>query len=323
MPLTCSLAGRFSVLFVALLCLTLATIVLVTSVRNLRGTTLLTAGGWSCAGLIAWWVAVLCGNLGLTSRSTADLLFYLASVLLLCPGIAVLGARRPGHVAWNFFVLLPLVAVLLWPAVASAPHVKADAPLDLESPAAIGFVLVVVMGTGNYFGTRFTLPAMLHTVSLLLITGSMWTGAADLALIPERETARHLAAISFMLAVVVAALRAGESVEGLSPLDRLWLDFVDQFGLVWAKRVMDRLNEAAGHENWSAEFQWHRIQRTADTSAEEATRTEIRIEHTMRWLLKRFVEPEWIDSRFSQAMSSSDHGDPKDGETDGDENSER
>lgn len=286
-------------LFVALLCLTLATIVLVTSIRGLRSTTLLTAGGWSVAGLIAWWSAVLCENLGLTSRSTTDLLYYLTSVLLLCPGIAVLGARRPGHIAWNFFVLLPLVAVLLWPAVASVPLVGKDVSLDLETPPLIGFVLVTIMGTGNYFGTRFTLPVMLHAATLFLMAGSMWISATELALIPERDFARHMAPIAFMISVVVAALRAGESAEGPGPHERLWLDFVDQFGLVWAKRVMDRLNEAARYENWSAEFQWHGIHREPRATEEERSRTNARMEHHVRWLLKRFVNPEWIEARLT------------------------
>lgn len=292
-------------LFVALLCLTLATIVLISSIRGLRGTTLLTAGGWSLAGLTAWWSAMLCENLGLTSRSTTDLLYYLTSVLLLCPGIAVLGARRPGHVAWNFFVLLPLVAVLLWPAVASVPLVEKDAPLDLESPPMIGFALVAVMGMGNYFGTRFTLPAMLHAAMLFLLACSMWASAPELALIPERDLARHMASVALMISVAVAALRAGESVEGLGPHDRLWLDFVDQFGLVWAKRVMDRLNEAARHEKWSAEFQWHGIQRDPKATDEEQSRTDARIEHNVRWLLKRFVNPEWIEARLTTAELAS------------------
>jgi len=296
------------VLFVALLCLTLATIVLVTSIRGLRGTTLLTAGGWSVVGLIAWWSAVLCENLGLTSRSTSDLLYYLTAVLLLCPGIAVLGARRPGHVAWNFFVLLPLVAVLLWPAVASVPLVQKDAPLDLEAPAMIGFALVIVMGTGNYFGTRFTLPAVLHAATLFLMGGSMWESAPGLALIPERDLARHMAAVAIMIAVVVAALRAGESVEGLGPHERLWLDFVDQFGLVWGKRVMDRLNEAARHEKWAAEFQWHGIQRDPKATDEERSHSDARMEHNARWLLKRFVNPEWIEARLKPAEPADSPG---------------
>jgi hypothetical protein len=282
-------------LILTLVCLTLATIVLAVSVRNLQGTTLLTAGGWSIAGVVAWWLAVLCSNLNLAGEGTVDLLFFGTAVLLLCPGIAVLGARRPGAGAWNFFVLIPLLAVLLWPALASTQFLQAATPLELESPTLIGFTLVLIMGAGNYFGTRFTLPSLLHAATLVLVVASMSPSAADL--VPARESARHWASLTFALAVIIASLRAGESAGELAPMDRLWLDFVDQFGLVWAKRVMDRLNEAGQHEKWSAEFQWHRIHWRPCTT-EDRHRTEERIEHTVRWLFKRFVEPHWIDKRL-------------------------
>jgi hypothetical protein len=286
-------------LILTLLCLTLATIVLAVSVRNLRGTTLVTAGGWSIAGVVVWWLAVVCGNLNLAGNGAVDVLFYATAVLLLCPGIAVLGARRPGAGAWNFFVLLPLLAVLLWPALASSQLLQAaDASLELESPTLIGFALVLIMGVGNYFGTRFTLPSLLHAATLILIVASMSPSTAGL--LPGRDAVRHWASLTFALAVVVASLRAGDAAQGLAPLDRLWLDFVDQFGLVWSKRVMDRLNETARHENWSAEFQWHRIHWNPDATSEEQHRTMERVEHTIRWLFKRFVEPEWIDGRLNE-----------------------
>jgi hypothetical protein len=40
-------------------------------------------------------------------------------------------------------------------------------------------------------------------------------------------------------------------------------------------------------------------------SAEELLRTEERIEHTFRWLLKRFVDPEWINTRLMTNTRSS------------------
>lgn len=288
-------------LIVSLLSLTLASVILALRVRNLLRTTLVTAAGWSLAGVSAWWLAVVCRNLQLTDPGTTDVFYYSTAVLLLCPGIAVLGARRPGAGAWSFFVLFPLVAVLLWPALASSQFLKADTPLELEAPALIGFGLVLVMGTGNYFGTRFTLPAMLYAAALLLLVAPMSASVPDL--LPSRETARPWAAVALALSTGLAALRAGEKPEGLAPLDRLWLDFVDSFGLVWAKRVMDRLNEAARHENWAAEFHWHGIVWNPDTSAEDRDRTEARIEHTLRWLLNRFVHAEWIDERLANATA--------------------
>ncbi|MBI3468144.1 MAG: hypothetical protein HY000_34495, partial [Planctomycetes bacterium] len=38
--------------------------------------------------------------------------------------------------------------------------------------------------------------------------------------------------------------------------DRVWLDFRDDFGFVWAKRVQDRFNAAAGQLGWPIVLGW-------------------------------------------------------------------
>ena len=102
-----------------------------------------------------------------------------------------------------------------------------------------------------------------------------------------------------MLSTSLAALRGGETSVKISPLDRTWLDFVDQFGLVWANRVMTRLNESARHESWAADFHWHGIQWAPDATVAERHRTEERIAQTLRWILKRYVNTDWIDTRLT------------------------
>ena len=102
-----------------------------------------------------------------------DLLNYSVAVVMLCPGIAVLGARRPGATAWGFFVLIPLVLVLMWPAAASVRTLKSGAPLELEVPAVLGFAVVLVMSSGDYFGTRYTLPTMLFAAAEILLVAPL------------------------------------------------------------------------------------------------------------------------------------------------------
>ena len=172
-------------LILTLISLTLASLVLLSSIRNLQNTTLLPAGCWAITGLATWWTAVLCESLQFTGPGLVDLLFYTTSVLLLCPGIAVLGARRPGYRIWNFFVLLPLIAVQIFPAIAGTQFLHAANPFRLDVPSLLGFHLVLVMGTANYFGTRFTLPAVLHMSTLVLIVCSMTDVTANLCL-PHR-----------------------------------------------------------------------------------------------------------------------------------------
>lgn len=99
----------------------------------------------------------------------ADQLWYGVSVVALCPWIAVLGAQRPGVRVWNAFVLIPLIAVLMWPAATLwfRGHVPAD--FRLELPMVIGYGLVLVMGAGNYLGTAFAPAATLVIASQILL----------------------------------------------------------------------------------------------------------------------------------------------------------
>ena len=282
-----------------LVCLTLSSAVLIPGIRNLRNTTLFPAGCWALAGLAAWWCTAFCDVLQITGPGGVDGLYYMTAVLLLCPGIAVLGARRPGYQVWNIFVLLPLLAVQIFPVIASTRFLDTANQYRLDLPALLGFSLVLVMGTANYYGTRFTLPALLHSSTLVLIVFSMTDTTASL--MPAADAARQCAVVTFTLSTVLAALRGGDSNPGLSGLDQVWRDFVDQFGLMWAHRVMVRLNEAAVHESWVAEFHWHGIQWAPDATVSERIRTQERITLTLRWLLKRYVTSEWIDARLLSA----------------------
>lgn len=272
------------------------------ALKRLRGTTLTTAAFWSIAGLLT---ALVAHGLGLTvaveQSGWVDLCWYLAAVLLLCPGIAVLGARRPNAQVWAIFILVPLVLVLMWPALASTSVIKSGVPLELEAPAIIGFGIVLIMASGNYFGTRYTLPTFLYVASLVLMVAPMSVTAPES--FPGKELSRLLASLSLFAAIGLATLRShpypGYEV---NRFDRLWIDFVDSFGLVWAKRVMERVNESAHHEKWAKQLEWQGFVPRADPSSppDDTSHTEERMEHTFRWLLKRFVNPEWIDARLNE-----------------------
>ena len=101
------------------MCIALATAVWL-SIRlrtGVRGTTLTTSASWGVAVAVSWCVtATLIATWFRESSEWQDQLWYWTAVLSLVPPIAVLGAKRPGSEAWNFFVLLPLVCVLGWPA---------------------------------------------------------------------------------------------------------------------------------------------------------------------------------------------------------------
>ncbi len=272
--------------------------------RCLRGTTLVTAACWALAGLGAAAASALHESItGGDRPAISDFAWYASTVVLLCPGIAVLGARKPGAAAWSWFVLLPLVLVLMWPAVASTSLQNVDARLELEEPAMIGFAVVLVMSCGNYFGTRYTLPSVLFAASLALFVGPMSPTLVGMLPSPEaaRLTGSLLLAFSTLIVLGrsrVAALPAGTQT---TSLDVVWFEFIETFGMVWAKRVMDRVNQSAAHEKWAGRLELHGFVWQQDCSDAERTRTEERFDHTLRWLLKRFVEPTWIDELAKSA----------------------
>lgn len=286
-------------------CLLVTAGFLLRALKRLRGTTLTTAAWWGLTGTMIAVIAQTVELMNDTARSGwIDLTWYLSAVVLLCPGIAVLGARRPNAAVWAFFILVPLVLVMMWPALASTRVLKAGVPLELEEPALIGFAIVLVMATGNYFGTRYTLPAILYAAGLVLIVAPMSATVPDM--FPGRELARLQASVSLCCAAGLATSRARPwNGPDVYRFDRLWIDFVDTFGMVWAKRVMDRVNESARHEKWTKHLDWLGFAPNGEAAtSEENHRTEERIEHTLRWLLKRFVSEEWVDARVNAPDST-------------------
>lgn len=261
----------------------------------LRGTTLTVSAGWAVAGGVAGLSAALAEAFVPADRAGwIDALWYATAVILLCPGIGVLGARRPGAGAWTFFVLVPLLLVLLWPVAAARRVVTAGAPLELEEPATLAWLLVLVMAAGNYFGTRHTGSALLASAGLVLMIGPC---SAFKDWCPPAAESRGLAAVLLLAAAGLARFDAGRP-EPDHPCDPVWRDFLDTFGMVWPKRVLERINEAARHENWPVRLDWHGFVRQPGRTSEEVEASRARVEEMLRWALKRFVDPEWIDARL-------------------------
>ena len=161
-----------------------------------------------------------------------------------------------------------------------------------------GYGLVLLMGTGNYFGTRFGFAAFFAAAAAMCVVVSMSELGSRLTI--ERHVARPWATIVLTLAVWQAGFQLGKSsaARGRSRFDRVWVDFRDLFGVVWARRIADRVNEAAAQGNWPVRLaSWgfvpidpHGPEFNAEQSAQ--------VEQTLRWLLRRFVDPEWIDERM-------------------------
>jgi len=266
--------------------------------RRLAQTTLLPAGRWCLAAAALWtvtWALDIAGRQ--LSTALSDHLWYASAVLSLCAPMSVLGSRRPGTRVWTWFILIPMLFALGWPVMTLWLQGSDVRGLQLETPQLAGYLLVLVMGAGNYFGTRFTIAGLLFVAgnSLLVIS----TSSAGAGILPDRWWARLLATGCMVLAVLTCARGATSASLGQSPFDRLWLDFFDQFGVVWGRRIQDRVNFIADKERWPARLELHGFEwKSAPDVA-----TQARIEHTFRWLLRRFVDPPWIDRRLGTSHS--------------------
>lgn len=259
--------------------------------RLVRQTTLTTAWNWA---LIAWgaWEIAWWSELFPIPLAVRDQLWYAVAILGLCPPIAVLGAKRPGSRVWAAFVLVPLVLVFAWPAIVEWVYRSPPQRLQLETPMLLGYGLVLVMGYGNYLGTRHSLPGLLTALALGWLT---W----ELAQSPQPD--QSLQPIGPTLLLVLAAVVGivfRSSPPETAGWNRVWWDFQEAFGVVWAKRVMDRINQTARQEQWKAEWTEQGLTFSRDMTDDEKTETLMQADHALRWLLRRFVDPEWIDKRL-------------------------
>ena len=297
---------RFSGSFGLLITLSL----LIRSRAALKGTTLTAAWSWSIAAILFWTGVWIFDVLFSTVQpGLADRLWYVVAVLIVCPPIVVLGSRRPTTRVWPWFVILPLFVVLLLPVVSTWRGGLTPGPLELETPVLIGMGLVLIMGAGNYVGTRFTIPALLYCVAVVLLVVPLSAAVADV--FPQARVLREWATLSLSLAALFAGWRRKATVrtpyrdsKRLAQCDRLWLDFRDLFGIVWARRIQDRINAAAVKEQWPARLDAGGVVWTEEGEAVRDVReVEERIAHTFRWLLRRFVDPQWIDNRLGRGAS--------------------
>lgn len=248
--------------------------------------------------MLALWSIVWCCTLTLEPGKWpySGHLWYLVGVAALCPLVAVLGARRPVDRVWPAFVLLPLFLVLGLPAISSFWR-GTPAPLQLETPTVVGFAIVLVMGAGNYLFTRLSLPVSLLAAGIALLVYPLTEFGTATNRSPV-DSAGY-AGVCLGLAAASAFVLMRRRNDGLPPHERLWVDFRNAFGIVWAKRVMDRINWTAREEGWPARLDFAGLVWTQDAPGEDEKRRTIdRLTDTFRWLLKRFVDEAWIDRRL-------------------------
>ena len=273
---------------------------------GVRGTTLTTSATWGIVVALSWFLSALLSCTACHGHpARQDQLWYWTAVLSLVPPIAVLGAKRPGSEAWNFFVLLPLVCVLGWPAL-TVWSSSGPGALRVESPVLIGFVLVLVMGCGNYVATRLAFSALLYALAVVLILAPCSTATTQLA---APGTLRIAGITAMALCVFTGQRVTGHAFIRPPGPERVWRDFQELFGIVWMKRAMDRINiEFAEREQWPARLGPDGLEWISPPTDQQRAAMESRLTYSLQWLLRRFVDPEWINARLANRSYSSVEG---------------
>ncbi|MBD3672235.1 MAG: hypothetical protein HUJ26_01800 [Planctomycetaceae bacterium] len=275
----------------------------------LKPTTLVSAGIWFVLGLSAWILVTSAQLMGQFERFSIPVSFtsrghYVSTILLLTPLVSVLGAKRPGIRFWNFFVVIPMLLMLNWPLIAEAFGTVPNRTLNLEPPALMGAFVVLMMVLGNYFGTLFTLPAVLYCLGIAF---ALTTTSESMPHLLESSLAvRGISGLLVTVSFVISARRMKAAAAQRAGFEGLWLDFRDWFGILWTRRVMDRLNQTAEQEGWVCRLTLEGLEWDADVAESARRETRLKMDHAFRWMFRRFVDEEWIDQRLEHSAKKLD-----------------
>lgn len=261
---------------------------------SLAKTTLTLPWIWSLAALAGIIGCELWVELALPAEHwLASHLRYAAGCLTFAPLMAVLGAKRPQHRGWQFVVLC-LLAVLLLPSAEALLFVPGRS-LSLFGARPWFLVILLSVGILNYLFTRWWPSALLYAAGQCLLLAEQWPW-------PFPVTAWSVTAGVACLILALALVRSGipprRAVE--HPVDRLWLDFRDAYGALWALRVAERFNAAADLYDWEVHLGWQGMLPREKTGRQVAeVDQQESMDQVLDNLLRRFVSPAWIQTRRS------------------------
>jgi hypothetical protein len=268
---------------------------LVYGFRGIRGTTLLAPWWWSVVSLslVAGGEAAIA--VCRVSETAAAAQWRLAAgAMTFCPLVALLGAKRPQNRAWQFIVFSFWV-ILALPA-AQARLLRPEEPPAVHPLWSWFLVVLMVVGLTNYLPTRFWFAGLLAALGQATFHWQYLPFGSQFA--PQQAPLCGLALMS--ASAVAAAVLARIPRRIIDPLDRLWLDFRDQFGVVWGLRVAERINALAKMSGWDARLGWLGFSTGASgPAAEISPGVKTELAKSLGSLLRRFVSSEWIERRMA------------------------
>ena len=252
------------------------------------------AWNWTIGALLA---VLLHATLSLpllhVSAAVTSAAAYFATTMLLTPLVTILGARRPGIAAWHWFVVLPMVIVLQWPAISQLFGSHGRAPIELNAPAIAGVAVVLVMSAGTLLGTSSTGVALVYSSAILLLLASTTgnksaqfpvTAFAPILMLTAmwialRNLDRHLTRLRTATTTAQRTQAIGEMFSSL-------------YGFTWTRRVQDRINQFGPRERWSV-----RLTATGFKRLDGDTPTDDELQQPLEafvWVLTRFADEGWL-----------------------------
>ena len=276
--------------------------VLLTTRRRFVGLTLLSPWAWAVASsLLIGAAALISQNGAAAGRSIGHSpIWYIAGMSTFCPTMAVLGAKRPQVHAWQW-VIVSLWVILSLPAFEWWLFHDGH-PREMHLARSFFLGLLVVIGIGNMLFTRYALAAIIFGMGQLALIGPFvfserWP-LADMG--PLANMGPLIGALAMLAAAATAMLAARFGRSPTWPLNRVWIDYRDLYGAVWAVRQMDRFNATAKQNGWNVELTWQGFEGPAGESINHLSpQTEAELYDTLRSLLLRFVSSDWIAERIA------------------------
>jgi hypothetical protein len=265
--------------------------------RPARGTTLMAVWSWSALALFVATAVELALAVGSPGREGTDALRFAAVTATFCPLIALLGAKRPQDRAWqlivlSFWVILALPAAQQW-------LLRPGQPMSVHPIWSWFLVVLIVVGASNYLPTRYAIASLLAAAGQTILVWRQlpWGGGINS---PRGNAIEWMPVLGLGLLAAAAGMAAlgwpRHASAARSPLEKLWSDFCDQFGVVWGLRVAERINATAAQNGWNVRLTWHGLTQPNGSPLDAPPNAEL--EQSLRPLLRRFVSADWIDRRL-------------------------
>lgn len=270
--------------------------------RELEGLVVMYSWYWAVAALGGLWLCLL--SMVMQGRWIApgwvSAAQYLAAILLLTPQVCTLGARKPGAGPWQWFVVLPLIFVLLWPGLIQVVNSHGNASIQLSGPAIAGFCLVTVMSAAPGMGTAATGAALAHLIAVLCC---VWPCLSpSFHWMPLLTPFILLWASRMLLHELQRSTWQQNSESDLHQrMNAVWQRFQTCYGLIWARRIQDRMLQFQRSERWAVTLDidgFHSLSGNSFLSSEDLAKPL----ESFRWTLGRFASPEWLDANLGVSV---------------------